>query len=70
MLHDWTLLCHMKVNTSNNYLISYLEELLDLYGPYKTNVFKPTKKSLVPWMTKASIKSKHVGNCISRQLIV
>ena len=47
----------MDVNTSYNYLISYLEELLDLYAPYKTNVIMPTKKKLVPWMTKAFIKS-------------
>ena len=70
MLHYWTLLCHVDVNTSYNYLISYLEELLDLYAPYKTNIIKPTKKNLVPWVTKALMKrSKNVGNCISNQLI-
>ena len=29
MLHDRILLCHMDVNASYNYLISYLEELSD-----------------------------------------
>ena len=47
----------MDVNTSYNYLILYLEVLLELYAPYKTNVIKPTKKTLVSWMTKALIKS-------------
>ena len=56
MLHDWTLLCHMDVNTSYNYLISHLEKLLDLYAPYKTKVIKPTKKNSVPLITKALIK--------------
>ena len=57
ILHDWTLFCHMDVNMSYNYLISYLEELLDLYAQCKTNVIKLTKKKLEPWMTKALIKS-------------
>ena len=47
MLHDWTLLCHMVGNTSYNYLISYCEELLDMYAPYEANVIKPTKKNSV-----------------------
>ena len=46
MLHDWTLLCHMDINTPYNYLITHLEELLDLYALYKTNVIKPSKKNL------------------------
>ena len=41
----------MEVNTSFNYLISYLEELLDLYVPYKINVIRPTKKNLVPYQS-------------------
>ena len=48
MLQDWTQLYHMNVDTSYNYLISYLEELLNLYTQYKVNVVRPTKKKLVP----------------------
>ena len=55
MLHDITQLCHMDQNNSYNYLITYLEEILDLYAPYKVNIIRPTKKTLVPWMTKALI---------------
>ena len=63
MLHKWTLHCHMA--------ISYLEELLDLYAPYKTNVIKSTKNNLVPCMTKLLINiSKNVGTCISNQLML
>ena len=58
----------MDVNTSYNYLISSLEELLDLYASYKIKVIKPTKKKFVPWKTKALIKSSK--KCIPNQLIV
>ena len=47
----------IDTNTSYNFFISYLEELLNLYVPYKTNVIRPTKTNLVLWMTKALIKS-------------
>ena len=57
MLHDWTLLCHMGVNTSYNYLKSHLEELLAFYVWYNVNVIRPTKKNVVPWMIKSLIKS-------------
>ena len=57
MFHDGTWLCHMDVNISYNYLISYLEKLLDLYVPYRTNAIKPTKKNILPWITKALIKN-------------
>ena len=57
MLYDWMLLYQLHVNISYIYLISYFEELLDLYAPYKVKIIRPAKKKLVPWMIKALVES-------------
>ena len=48
----------MDIHTSYNYLIAYLEELLDFYSQSKIKVIKAKKKNLVLWITKTLIKNE------------
>ena len=57
MLHDWVLVYHMGVNTSYNYFIPYLEDLLHLHAPTEIEVIRPMKKNALPWIPNALIKS-------------